>query len=75
MMFADPGGMHADFIGIDRLIADLHDELVRGALVARIVIVAEREIAKFHFIFPGALTAGRRRQDGLFPKSVPEKRY
>ena len=48
MMLADPGRMHADLVGVKRLGGDVGDELVRGAGVVLVVIIAEREVAEFH---------------------------
>src|SRR6266436_4877127 len=47
-MFADPSRMHAELIGVDRLGSDVGNELVRIARVILVVIVAQREVAKFH---------------------------
>ena len=48
MVFADPGRVHADLFGIKRLGGDVGDELVRGAPIILVVIVAEREVAEVH---------------------------
>ena len=48
MMLADPGGMKAELFGMDRLGNDLLHEIVRGAPVVAIVVVAEGEIAELH---------------------------
>jgi hypothetical protein len=47
-MFADPGGMHADFVCIEGLIGDIRSQLVRGARIVFVVIIAQGEVAKFH---------------------------
>src|SRR5262249_54970827 len=52
MMFADPGRMHADLLGVQRLGGDVGDEMVRGACVVFVVIVAQREIAEIHRYLP-----------------------
>ena len=48
MMLADPGRVHADLVGIERLSRDVGDELVRRPWVVLVVIVAQREIAEVH---------------------------
>ncbi|MEJ2121703.1 MAG: hypothetical protein P8Z76_13550 [Alphaproteobacteria bacterium] len=48
MMLADPGRVIAELVGQDRLLADLGDELIGGAGIVFVVVVAEREIAEFH---------------------------
>ena len=48
MMLADPGRMHAQLVGIDRLVEDVGDEDVGRARVVLVMIVAEREIAEIH---------------------------
>jgi hypothetical protein len=40
--------MHAELVGIERLGGDVGDELVRGAIVVFVMIVAQREIAEVH---------------------------
>jgi hypothetical protein len=57
MMFADPGRMHADLLGVQRLGGDVGDELVRGARVVFVVIVAQGEIAEIHRFPPLSLLA------------------
>ena len=52
MMLADPGRMHAELVGIERLGGDVGDELVRGAGVVFVVIVAQREVAEVHSSLP-----------------------
>src|SRR5271155_3320535 len=52
VMFADPGRMHAESVGIKRLGGDVGDELVRITRVVFVVIVAQREIAEFHRNLP-----------------------
>ena len=49
MMLADPGRMHAELVGVERLGGDVGDELVGVARVVLVVIVAQREISEFHF--------------------------
>ena len=48
MMLADPGRVHAELVGIERLGGDVGDELVGGARIVRVMVVAQREIAEFH---------------------------
>ena len=48
VMFADPGRVHAERLGEDRLVADLRHEGFRGPGIAGITVVAQREIAEFH---------------------------
>ena len=48
MMLADPGRVHAELVGVERLGGDVGDELVGVARIVLVVIVAEREIAEFH---------------------------
>src|SRR5580700_1597359 len=63
MMLADPGRMHAELVGVKRLGGDVGDELVGGAIVVFVVVVAQREITELHvrpptnYIF--IATAGR----------------
>ena len=52
MMLADPGRMHAELVGIQRFVGDVGDELVGRARVVRVMVVAQCEIAEFHFILP-----------------------
>ena len=52
MMLADPGRMHAELFGIERLVGDVLDEGVGGTGVVLVVIVAEREVAEFHGLLP-----------------------
>jgi hypothetical protein len=52
MMFADPRRVHADLFGVQRFGGDVGDELVRGARIVFVVIVAQREIAEIHHILP-----------------------
>ena len=56
MMLADPGRVHAELVGVERLGGDVGDELVGVARVVLVVIVAQREVAEFH----GALLRCRR---------------
>jgi hypothetical protein len=48
VMLADPGRMHSDVLGMDRLVANLEQELLGGPRIVGIAVVAEREIAEFH---------------------------
>jgi hypothetical protein len=52
MMLADPRGMQADLLGVNRLVEDIGDELVGLSPVVVVVIVAQREIAEFHLLLP-----------------------
>src|SRR5262249_48855645 len=47
-MFANPGGMHPNFIRIKRLVGDIGNELVRCVRVVFVMIVAQGEIAELH---------------------------
>ena len=47
-MLADPGRVHAELFGIERLGGDVGDELVRGTGIVVVMIVAEREITEIH---------------------------
>ena len=58
MMLADPGRMHADFLGIHRLFADIGDEFVRTPGIVFVIIVAQREVAEFHFVILTAVISG-----------------
>src|SRR5580700_5936030 len=49
MMLADPGRVHAELVGVKRFRCDIGDELVRGAIVVFVVVVAQREITELHF--------------------------
>jgi hypothetical protein len=57
MMFADPGRMHANFLGVQRLGGDVGDKLVGLAGIARVVIVAQSKIAKIHIFLPLVMTS------------------
>ena len=48
MMLADPGRVHAELVGIERLGDDVGDELIGGAGIVGVMVVAEREIAEVH---------------------------
>ena len=48
MVLADPGRVHAELVGVERLGGDVGDELVGVARIVFVVIVAEREVAEFH---------------------------
>src|SRR6187431_1128971 len=50
MVFADPDRMHTELFGIERLLQDVGDTLVGASIVVAIVIVAQREVAEFHFL-------------------------
>jgi hypothetical protein len=53
MMLADPRGMKADLLGVNRLVEDIGDELVGLPPVVVVVVVAQREIADVHLLLPG----------------------
>jgi hypothetical protein len=53
MMLADPRGMKADLLGIDRLVENIGDELVSAPFIVVIMVVAQREIAELHLLLPG----------------------
>src|ERR1700734_4181806 len=40
--------MEANLLGIDRLVEDVGDQLIRGARVVFVMVVAQREIAELH---------------------------
>src|ERR1700716_26719 len=61
MMLADPGRIHAEPIGVQRLFGDVGDELVRRPRVVLVVIVAQGEVAEFHDVPPGSSPAVSRR--------------
>src|SRR5262245_5942163 len=65
-MLADPGRVHADPVGEDRLLADLEHELIGRAGVVRVMVVAEGEIAEFHAHFPFYASIGFRRMPICF---------
>ena len=48
VMLADPRGVHAQLLRVERLGGDVGDELVRRPRVVQIVVVAQREIAELH---------------------------
>ena len=48
MMLADPRRVKADLLGVNRLVEDIGDELVRLPPVVVVVVVAQREIAESH---------------------------
>src|SRR4029453_3740367 len=48
MVLADPRRVHAELVGIERLLRDVGDELVCRPRVVLVVIVAEGKIAEFH---------------------------
>src|ERR1700722_7630414 len=52
MMLADPGGMHADLVGIKRFAGDVGDKLVRGTRIIFVVVVAQRKVAEVHRNLP-----------------------
>src|SRR5262245_5012987 len=65
MVLADPGRMHAEPVGVQRLLGDLGDELVRRPRVVLVVIVAEGEVAEVHVAPP--LSPSCRRFSFLLP--------
>src|SRR5712671_8044235 len=52
MMLADPGRMHAEAVGVERLVGDVGHELVGAARIVFVVVVAQREVAEFHAVLP-----------------------
>ena len=48
MVLADPGRVHAELVGVQRLGGDVRHEGVRVARIVLVVIVAEGEVAEFH---------------------------
>ncbi len=52
VVLADPGRMHAELVGVERLGGDVGDELVRGSTVVFVVVVAQREITELHVLPP-----------------------
>ena len=48
MMLADPGGMHAQFLGIDRLVDDLKQQLFDCPGVVSVGVVGVRKVAELH---------------------------
>ena len=52
VMLADPGRVHAELVGIERLVGNVGDELVGVARVVFVVVIAEREIAEVHALLP-----------------------
>ena len=58
MVLADPRRVHAELVGIERLLRDVGNELVRRPRVVLVVIVAEGKIAKFHSAPPSVGWAG-----------------
>src|ERR1700721_636452 len=52
MVVADPGRVHAELVGIERLGRDVGDELVGAAPIALVVSVAEGEITEIHGDLP-----------------------
>src|SRR6185437_1002764 len=62
MVLADPGRMHAELVGIERFRRDIGDELVGGAGIVVVVIVAQREVAEFHDALPVICRTIQRRE-------------
>ena len=52
VMLADPGRVHAELVGIERLVGDVGDELVGVTRVVFVVVIAEREVAEVHVLLP-----------------------
>ena len=48
MVLADPGRVHAELVGIERLGGDVGNELIGGARVVFVVVVAQCEVAEVH---------------------------
>jgi len=51
-MFANPGRMHANLVGMDRLRPYIQYELFRRTADFRIDVVAERKVTEFHHPSP-----------------------
>src|SRR5260370_923942 len=49
VMLADPGGIQPYLFGVDRLVEDVGDDLIGAAPIILVVVVAQREVAEFHF--------------------------
>jgi hypothetical protein len=63
MMLADPRRMQPDLLGVNRLVEDIGNQLVRGAWVVFVMVVAEREIAELHVRSPPrGVRWGKRRE-------------
>ncbi len=45
--------METHLLGVNRLVDDVGDKLVGISAVVLVAIVAQCEIAEFHFVFPG----------------------
>src|SRR5262249_16142251 len=52
MVLADPSRVHAEPVGVQGLLRDVGDELVRRPRVVFVVIIAQGEVAEFHNIPP-----------------------
>jgi hypothetical protein len=52
MMLADPCGMHAECVGVQRFVRDVGNELVRRPRIIFVVVVAQREVTEFHGASP-----------------------
>jgi len=48
MVLANPRRMHAQRFGIQRLIDDIGNKLVRRGRIVGVVVVAQRKVAEFH---------------------------
>ena len=48
MVLPDPRRVHAELVGVQRLLRDVGDELVRRPRVVLVVIVAQGEVAEVH---------------------------
>jgi hypothetical protein len=57
--------VHAELVGIKRFSGDVGDELIGGARVIFVVIVAQREIAELHFFLPKSVALRLAIFDGL----------
>src|ERR1700732_4246580 len=62
-MLADPGGIQSYLFGVDRLVEDVGDDLIGAAPIVLIVVVAEREVAEFHFWVPLGMNSRRAIRD------------
>src|SRR6266478_7881161 len=51
VMLADPGGIHSYLFGVDRFVEDVGDDLIGAAPIILVVVIAQREVAEFHFFW------------------------
>jgi hypothetical protein len=81
VMLADPGRMEAHRRGIDCLVDDVGDEVVRAPGVVVVVVVAQREIAEFHVRLPNVaivrqpIDAGKLRMECVSRPSSADRSF